>query len=70
MTARNLSKLSPGDRLKIKKGYVGCGKSATFVCFSDVRSLLCVILPNDTEFVIRHQAMFSERIPANEGDKP
>ena len=66
MTARDRAKLSAGDRLTIKKGYVGFGLKATFVSGSDSGPYLCVILPGSRDPVMRHQTMFSMRTPAQE----
>ena len=66
MTARDLSKLKPGDMLQIKKGFAGYGKHATYVGEKKDPPYLQVLLPGKLEPVMRHHYMFSVRTPVPE----
>jgi hypothetical protein len=67
MTGRGLSKLQPGDLLKIKKGYTGYGGKAKFLGDSSDFPRLLVLMPGLEEPELRHHCMFSGRQSAKEG---
>lgn len=76
MTKRDIAKLKPGDKLRIKRGYVNSGMHAEFVevydgpsySFAPGTNHLVVRMPGRSDTVVRRHEMFVAREATN--DRP